>query len=93
MKCGHDKTQVILTPEYVHYGKLVCSECGSFIKWVSDPYKKAYKDICGEMLDECIQHSNNAFIKSCQTFYEKHGALSEKQYYAVKKIHKELIEK
>lgn len=37
MKCNHQNTKEILTPELQHYAKLVCSDCGTFLRWMPSP--------------------------------------------------------
>lgn len=34
---------VVLTPELSHYGKMVCGDCGHFIRWLPKPTKLAGK--------------------------------------------------
>ena len=34
MNCKHQNTRMELTPKLIHKGKLVCSDCGRWLKWV-----------------------------------------------------------
>jgi len=43
-RCGGELT-FVETPELVHYGKVVCSKCGRFIKWVTSPQKEGLRNI------------------------------------------------
>jgi hypothetical protein len=37
--CLHQTlVKVINDPPSVHYGKLICSQCGRFIKWIPNPH-------------------------------------------------------
>lgn len=36
--CGDYAVQVVLTPDSVHYGKLVCMSCGVFHGWEPKPF-------------------------------------------------------
>ena len=53
-ECGGD-LELIRTPQFKHYGKIVCIKCGKFIKWEPNPNKddrrettkqKVMKDYC-----------------------------------------------
>lgn len=38
-KCFRCKGELVFkeTPEFMHYGKIVCSKCDFFVKWMSNP--------------------------------------------------------
>ena len=36
-KCGSDEFKLIMTPELVHFAKLVCLKCGAYWRWIPDP--------------------------------------------------------
>lgn len=35
--CEHESQRFVRTPELIHYGKYVCSDCGKFISWKKKP--------------------------------------------------------
>lgn len=35
--CNHQNIEEVLTPELVHWGKRICSDCGKFIGWMPHP--------------------------------------------------------
>lgn len=37
MNCSHQNTRLVLTPELMHYGKIVCADCGKFLNWAKHP--------------------------------------------------------
>ncbi|QIB75402.1 HNH endonuclease [Halogeometricum borinquense] len=39
MSCDHENTTFTETPEYVHYGRRDCEDCGEFLGWVEKPGK------------------------------------------------------
>jgi len=39
--CGSVETKEILTPELMHYAKLVCADCDRWIKWIPNPDRKS----------------------------------------------------
>ena len=36
-RCGSDDTEFVVTPEFTHYGKIVCNQCGAYQRWVPYP--------------------------------------------------------
>lgn len=76
---------IILTPETKHWGKLVEKETGRFVQWLSNPYEQNWKEKCETLLKAIYEnHSNEPQIQSFISFFNKNGALSEKQYHYLK---------
>lgn len=73
----------------MHYGKEV-DENGKFIKWVSDPNKKSYKQECLEWLERAEGAKNCRIIQSFRKQFDKRGSLSPKQIEVCKKIYEEV---
>lgn len=87
MECKHENTEIIETPELIHYGKEVCKDCGRFIKWVSKPDKPSYKEECAFMLDRALkQFPDNSFVSSLSTYFVNNKSLSKKQFEALKRM-------
>lgn len=86
MACNHEYTEVIRMPEGPHWGKLICSDCGAFIKWLKKPGAKSYKDRCAELVRLCDCLLDNTFVRSVTAQYEEKEFLSNSQYAWLKKI-------
>lgn len=71
----------------MHWGKEVDDETGKFIRWVSDPSKKPYKDICLEWLEKAESMNNNMFVQSLRKQFDKKHTLSPKQVDACRQIY------
>lgn len=53
------------TPEKVHYGKMVCSECGRFLRWVSKPSdEKRARHGTGKLVKQ-LQKSGIDYCQMC----------------------------
>lgn len=37
MNCQHTQTEIVLTPELTHHGKIVCVACRKFLGWAKKP--------------------------------------------------------
>lgn len=72
----------------MHYAKEV-DENGKFIKWVADPNKKPYKEICREWLEKAESANNCHIIQSFRKQYNDKHSLSPKQIEVCKKIYEE----
>ena len=72
----------------MHWGKEV-DENGRFIKWVSDPNKKSYKEECLEWLEKAESAKNSKIVRSFREQFDKRGSLSPKQIDICKKIYEE----
>lgn len=35
--CGCLEAKAVVTPEFIHQGKLVCDGCGRFLRWIEKP--------------------------------------------------------
>lgn len=44
--CGSKTGELILTPNSVHYGKIVCLCCRKFIKWQTAPQNEGQRTSC-----------------------------------------------
>jgi len=74
--CGGLELEEVLTPEGHHYGKLVCTDCDRFVKWISDPNVMSHKDKCKLALS---QADKSSFIEKLRRDFEKKGTLSPRQ--------------
>lgn len=79
---------IIIMENGPHYGKEV-DENGKFIRWVSDPNKKSYKDECREWIEKAESANNCGIIQSFRKQFDKKGSLSPKQLDVCKKIYEE----
>lgn len=73
----------------IHYAKEV-DENGKFIRWVSDPNKKSYRDECLEWLEKAESAKNCGIIQSFRNQFDKKHSLSPKQLEICKKIYEEV---
>lgn len=82
------ETEIILTPELVHYAKKVEKGTGRFICWVKDPKKELnYKDECKITIEKAIKKCPHlSFVKSCNEWYKTKGFLTSKQLEKLKSI-------
>jgi ABC-type metal ion transport system substrate-binding protein len=73
--------KIILTPGTKHWGKLVEKETEKFVQWLSNPYEKDWQTKCKELLKKIYENYGNTLqIASFIDYFNKNGALSEKQY-------------
>ena len=82
MKCECKEFIEVITENLPHYGKLVCKDCGKFKKWIKDPNKKPYKEICGEAVQKALKTNEDercVFINSLISFYNGKGVLTPNQ--------------
>jgi hypothetical protein len=77
-RCGSLEQDEVKTPELKHYSKLVCKDCGAFIKWVSDPNSHTYKEKCKFLLD--LFDDSDDFVNKQKKWFKEKGFLSEKQF-------------
>lgn len=80
---------IIIMENGPHYAKEVDDKTGKFIKWISDPNKKSYKEECIEWLEKAESMNNNFLIQSFRKQFDKKGNLSPKQLDLCKKIYEE----
>lgn len=74
--------KIVLTPNTKHWAKLVEKDTDKFVQWLSNPYEQSWSDECKELLKKIYEmHGHNEQIESFVDFFNKNGALSEKQYY------------
>ena len=71
----------------MHWGKEVDDETGKFVRWVSDPNKKSYKEECKEWLEKAESADNNYLIQSFRKQFDERGSLSPKQIEVCKEIY------
>ena len=44
--CYHNNTKIeLLYPGHVHHAKMVCTDCGLFVKWVSEKEIQEYDKV------------------------------------------------
>ena len=82
MTCNCNEFIEVITENLIHYGKLVCKDCGKFKSWIKDPNKKPYKEICLEAVSKAIKYDKEprgAFIDSLISFYNEKGVLTPNQ--------------
>ena len=74
--------KIILTPGTKHWAKLVEKETDKFVQWLSNPYEKSWAEKCEALLKEIYENYGNTMqVASFVDYFNKNGALSEKQYY------------
>ena len=74
--------KIILTPETKHWGKLVKKDTEKFVQWLSNPYEKSWSEKCEILLKNLYERFPNEIqLQSFIDYFNKNGALSEKQYY------------
>lgn len=74
--------KIVLTPNTKHWAKLVEKDTEKFVQWLSNPYEQNWCEKCEMLLKKIYEkHGNNEQIASFVDFFNKNGALSEKQYY------------
>lgn len=54
-----DDAELVLTPEYKHYGKFVCSKCQKFIVWAKSPKTNEAQLERKEQIMEYILNAEN----------------------------------
>lgn len=56
--CGNN-CECIITPEFVHYGKLVCKKCNRFVRWVGNPEQKRHASSTSDKkLEQVLRYHN-----------------------------------
>lgn len=84
-KCGSITLKEILTPNEKHYAKLVCSDCGAWIKWLPNP-EGNYKDKCKELISVALfRFPKDDFVRSLSNQFNEKNFLSNKQYSSLEK--------
>lgn len=84
MPCRHENLEIIKLTSGPHWGKEICSDCGAYRRFVSNPEGRKYKDRCADLLQLCEPLDIN-FVRSVAKQFKTKG-LSEKQYAALKRI-------
>lgn len=69
MNCTHQNTRLVLTPEFMHYGKFICADCGKFLNWAKHPETIKREARHAQLLvrlrsDERLKAHERAFIQS-----------------------------
>lgn len=83
---------IILLENSIHYAKEV-DENGKFVRFVSNPNKKSYKEECLEWLEKAEKVSDSYILKSFRKQINERHALSPKQLDVCKKIYEDNNEK
>lgn len=70
-RCRSVDLKLVLTPENFHYGKIICSNCGGFMKWAKMPKKeKRYLEQDAEGFDVVVfgkAHKNERLVDIAAT--------------------------
>jgi hypothetical protein len=86
MTCQHNDCEVKKMTSGPHWGKLICSDCGKFIKWLSDPEKLNYTERCALLCEIAGDLLDIGFVESVVSQFEEKRFLSNKQYAVLKEI-------
>ena len=86
MTCKHEDCEVKKMGSGPHWAKLICSDCGKFMKWLSDPEKMPYKERCALLVAICSDLLDIGFVQSVTSQFKRNGFLSNKQYASLKGI-------
>lgn len=75
-----DDEELILTPNLIHYGKIVKKGTGKFVRWAKDPNVLSYADRCSLAVSKAVEVAPFLnIVKSISEQYEEKGSISPKQ--------------
>lgn len=93
MKCPHTNTTTTETPQGPHHAKVICDDCGAFVRWLPKPETLARMDNNAKLI-KALDHDNvplseweRGFVKSIGAQKKLSPRQQEKLEALAKKFH------